>query len=343
MFAALLVVGLLAAAACSEGDDTATPGAQSTEHPTTTADEVTTTVAAPSTVVPAAPSTVVPATTTDLSHVEPPADLVVTVGDTELVVPAFSYCWSNDRAGVCADGTPDLERWQVRTGTGHRPDLSWDEIGAQLAITASIPPDPHLAGEPVWTGDSERADGPIRVPIPAGQVAVRVDATAADGTASFAFLLDVTDSTLDEPRVCTDDPDGPTGLIGEPGGDAVEVHLSDVSGCAVRRDVAASYAGPEHCSWQRAQTFHLGRPIGSRTPLGEGDRYVRDPDAVFGDPELAAGYDAAAVLPSGSIDTGLRWLGGALWSDPADRGSIFVVWSDRTERWPLDTSVRGCD
>jgi hypothetical protein len=320
-------------ASCSDDD----PGASAPPPTTSTVASTTTTE------IETSSSTASTTTSTAFGGVDPPADLLVTVGGEEQVIPAFSYCWQSGDAGVCADGSPDLERFQVRAGNGHRPEFRWEETGAHLTFTALTPADPLLEGATAWTQVSEWGDDAIRVPLAPGPVAVRVEARAADGTASFAFLLDVVDVTLDEPAVCTDDPGGPTDLTAEPAGDAVEVHLADAAGCAVRRDIAVSWAGPEHCGWHLAQTLDLSDPFGTRTTLGTGLSYVRDPQGVYDDVALTAGFDFAAELPSAATDTGLRWLGGELWTDPADPSAIHFAWPDRVERWPLDSDERGCD
>jgi hypothetical protein len=59
--------------------------------------------------------------------------------------------------------------------------------------------------------------------------------------------------------------------------------------------------------------------------------YVRDPDDGMG---FSAGFELGTAPPPGATDTGYRWLGTQLWSVPDDPSASFLIYRDRTERWP---------
>ena len=81
----------------------------------------------------------------------------------------------------------------------------------------------------------------------------------------------------------------------------------DRGGCLVRIDVLAERPGPEHCGWQGPTVLIAGRPLGTRyAAQADTIEYVRDPDQVFGRPQLAQGFEPHARLPDGAADTGFR-------------------------------------
>lgn len=110
---------------------------------------------------------------------------------------------------------------------------------------------------------------------------------------------------------------------------------TDLAGCLVRIDVLAERPGPDHCGFERATVLITGRPFGARYTTSTDDvEYVRDPEGVFGDPQLRAGFDPDATLPATAVDSGFRRDGVALWHDPADASAVWLVGPDHTERWP---------
>ena len=114
---------------------------------------------------------------------------------------------------------------------------------------------------------------------------------------------------------------------------------TDREGCLVRIDVLAERPGPGHCGWERATVLITGQPLGARYSSSSDDtEYVRDPDGVFDDPSLRAGFDPDASLPGTAVDSGYRDGDIELWHDPADPSAIWMVAPDRTERWPAAES-----
>jgi hypothetical protein len=114
---------------------------------------------------------------------------------------------------------------------------------------------------------------------------------------------------------------------------------TDGDGCLVRIDVVAEHPGPDHCGWERASVLITGRPLGARyTDATDGAEYVRDPEGVFGDASLTAGFEPDALLPGTAVDSGYRRGDVELWSDPADPSAVWMVGPDGTERWPAGES-----
>lgn len=143
-------------------------------------------------------------------------------------------------------------------------------------------------------------------------------------------------ATPDE-RECTSDPRSVTDLGSEPDWrrHADYRPWTDARGCFVRIDVLAERSGPDHCGWEDADVLIVGTPLGEPyTSANDSVTYVRDPDAVFGDPDLAAGYEADANVPAEAVDSGFRREGLSLWHVPGDQSAVWVVEGDTAERWP---------
>jgi hypothetical protein len=113
-------------------------------------------------------------------------------------------------------------------------------------------------------------------------------------------------------------------------------------GCEVRLDVLMLRKGPGHCGWERATEILMGDPLGTSHNHAPYRIYVRDPENVIGDEEVARLFQPEAKLPSGAQDTGYRQDGSELWMDPMDDRFIYLVSPNGTERWPLDTTPAGC-
>lgn len=110
---------------------------------------------------------------------------------------------------------------------------------------------------------------------------------------------------------------------------------TDEDGCLLRIDVVAEWPGPEHCDWQRARVLIVGDPLGTPyTNAGNGIEYVRDPEGVFGEPALTAGFDPDASLPSAAADSGYRRGKLELWHVPGDRSAIWLRSPNGVEQWP---------
>ncbi len=110
---------------------------------------------------------------------------------------------------------------------------------------------------------------------------------------------------------------------------------TDGEGCLLRIDIVAERSGPEHCGWEKADVLIVGQPLGEPyTSPEDAVHFVRDPAAVFGQRELAAGYDPDASLPDDAVDSGFRRDDVSLWHVPGDQTAVWLVSGDTAERWP---------
>ena len=93
--------------------------------------------------------------------------------------------------------------------------------------------------------------------------------------------------------------------------------------------------GPAHCGWSAARVLVTGRPVGNRYTTPDDElSFVRDPNGVFGEPGLTAGFEADAQLPADATDTGFHSEGAELWTTPGDDSAVFLKTRGRVERWP---------
>jgi len=110
---------------------------------------------------------------------------------------------------------------------------------------------------------------------------------------------------------------------------------TDRDSCLLRIDVVAERPGPDHCAWEDARVLIVGQPLGtSYTTPADDTEFVRDPEGVFGRPDLSAGFDPDATLPDDAVDSGYRRDDLALWHTPGDQSAIWLVSPDGIERWP---------
>ncbi len=108
-------------------------------------------------------------------------------------------------------------------------------------------------------------------------------------------------------------------------------------GCLVRIDVLADRPGPDHCDYGSVRVIITGDPMGERyTNDGDDIEYVRDPRNRMG---LADALDLDSTLPDTAMETGYRSEGEAIWLDPLDPLSLYLVTDDRVEKWPRVDSV----
>ncbi|MDQ4025286.1 MAG: hypothetical protein M3217_07330 [Actinomycetota bacterium] len=113
-------------------------------------------------------------------------------------------------------------------------------------------------------------------------------------------------------------------------------------GCDVRLDVVMTRRGG--CYGGETADLLMGWPFGSSSEDGDARTYVRDPDNVFGDAATSAGFREDSGLPPDARDTLLRQYGSPqLWLVPGDDSFVYLVYQDRTERWPLDESPPACE
>ncbi|MFI7498368.1 hypothetical protein ACIBVL_07570 [Streptomyces sp. NPDC049687] len=96
----------------------------------------------------------------------------------------------------------------------------------------------------------------------------------------------------------------------------------------------SSYAGAEHCGWQKAHFLEMGG--------GEDHRqYVRDPGGLLPDEQLTAPYDGDVRMPADARDTGYRYGDWRLWLTE-DRTTAYVRTPDGVEAWPLAKEPVAC-
>ena len=106
------------------------------------------------------------------------------------------------------------------------------------------------------------------------------------------------------------------------------------AGCVVRIDVITDNPGADHCGWGTSRYIAIGSPLGTPfTSPADDVQYVRDPANVYGY-GFDATFDAQATLPADAVYSGYSTDDEQLWTVPGDDSFIYLVLSDRTERWP---------
>ena len=106
------------------------------------------------------------------------------------------------------------------------------------------------------------------------------------------------------------------------------------AGCVVRIDVITDRPGPGHCGWGNTRVLVFGSPLGTPfTNISDDVQYVRDPANEYG-LGFDATFDAQATLPEAAVYSGYSTDNEQLWTVPGDDAFIYLVLSDRTERWP---------
>ena len=107
-------------------------------------------------------------------------------------------------------------------------------------------------------------------------------------------------------------------------------------GCPVRLDIVAMGTAPDdhHC-FPGVSSVSIGTPFGASKQDTPERSYTRDPEDLYGSPNLRKRLELDATLPADAIDTGYRRDGAALWLDPSDDTLIYVVTDDAIEAWPL--------
>lgn len=109
---------------------------------------------------------------------------------------------------------------------------------------------------------------------------------------------------------------------------------TDAEGCLVRIDIVAERTGPEHCGWEDADVLIVGDPLGEPYSPSDSLHFVRDPQGVYGLPQLADGFVANADLPDDAVDTGFRREGVSLWHVPGDQSQVWLKSETSVEKWP---------
>jgi len=109
----------------------------------------------------------------------------------------------------------------------------------------------------------------------------------------------------------------------------------------VDNEELGTFAGPEHCSWEKAVFLSLGWPLGTVSETGRDFRqYIRDPQSVIEAdlPDL----DLAATLPDDAEDTAYRLGDLQLWLAPSDVDGAYLRLGGDVERWPRASPLVLC-
>lgn len=154
---------------------------------------------------------------------------------------------------------------------------------------------------------------------------------------------------VSRPEGCPAEPGSPIDLAAEPASWLAfgsYLRWTDTAGCPVRIDVISHIHGAEHCEWESASYISVGRPFGAsinRGPFSEEtvNRYIWDPHQVLpgGPPARSLDLDD---LPDSVYDTGYRRDGAALWLDPADEATVYVVSGSSAEVWVRNPTLGLC-
>ena len=111
----------------------------------------------------------------------------------------------------------------------------------------------------------------------------------------------------------------------------------------MRSEVINVIVAPEHCGWESAAMMHVGRPLGDPAKDSlETDQYIRDPENVMPQDQLASKLQLDARLPDDAEYTGYRTEFMELWLDPDDDRAAYLVFADHIERWPRANEAIAC-
>ena len=125
--------------------------------------------------------------------------------------------------------------------------------------------------------------------------------------------------------------------------DEWEQQWKNREGRSVPAEVLTAYRGPEHCDWESTVFLSVGWPLGTRAPnVGRARQYVRDPEGKFAG-HLRSRYDSDAELPRKARYTGYHLDDVELWISPSDSSkAVYLVYTDRVERWPRTKGLIAC-
>lgn len=176
----------------------------------------------------------------------------------------------------------------------------------------------------------------------AAAIVLGLAGSACSGT--FASDPNTTTTTTQLPpevtppaRPCEAPVDTPIDVAGEPPWRQFADYRTwtDQFGCLVRIDVLAERPGPDHCGWEDTRVLITGESLGTiYRDTTDSIEYVRDPNGLYGVPELAAGFAVLDDLPADAIDSGYRSGDRELWLSAADPGAIYILDRGVVERWP---------
>lgn len=152
-------------------------------------------------------------------------------------------------------------------------------------------------------------------------------------------------------RAC-DAPSGSlTDVATEPGavrGAASGRDWTTKDGCLIRIDALADYDGADHCGYgsarfivlraNRAYLLAKDKAVGAQ----DFDRYVRDPEQVYGNAQATNDLSLNASLPARAVDAGFRHGDEEIWEVPGDNAAIYVKTGGQVERWPRFNNIPQC-
>jgi len=103
----------------------------------------------------------------------------------------------------------------------------------------------------------------------------------------------------------------------------------DAEGNRVPTTIIHEIKGPGHCDWESTIWLSV-----------DGEVFLRDPNDVLTGATIDS-FDPDVVLPPEAESTGYHEGGRTIWRDD-DPDAIYVVLSDRVERWPRTIDALGC-
>jgi hypothetical protein len=136
-------------------------------------------------------------------------------------------------------------------------------------------------------------------------------------------------------------------LLGSCSSDSFELgDWRDSAGDRPAASIVYSTHGHQHCGTEDVWIIGLGRDrLAGSSAAGE--IFLRDPNAALvdhlgPDRRREEPFQWNADLPHDAADTGFRNGDAELWI-AADHSAAYVVFEDRTERWPRTTYDHDCD
>lgn len=182
-------------------------------------------------------------------------------------------------------------------------------------------------GEQVWAGQNIEA---MATPVADGGTA-RLPASVATCRSDEYVVLERIQGLPSTPLTPDDSAYLVTGVPAlDPG-----LPWADADGNVLPRGRILVSQGDGWCNWESLALLVVTSGPGEEP--GE-DGYLRDPFGMLADRERAS-FDAHARLPANARATGWKQQGVALW---LTNDAAYLVFGDRTERWPRLTRAMGC-
>jgi hypothetical protein len=172
-----------------------------------------------------------------------------------------------------------------------------------------------------------------------------VGCRASAGLVADAGPSEPSSAATAKPHACSAPINSPLDVASEPPFriQAAYEKWTDKQGCLVRIDVLFERPGPARCNFQETRVIGVGTPFGARyASAADSQQYVRDPNGVYKNPALVAGFNPMADLPGSAQDSGFRRGDWELWLDPQEPSGIYLKRGRLIERWPRG-EVPGCE